>query len=162
MVKIYHFVNLVVWEELKAILQDENTDTIKHVMYCDSWSMFLAMRMFGYLGKRIAGTEYLFNLLAHLDHNFLILSSGKEELNTSAKIQVLPKDVTPENFTLGKLGNEISSVIVGISSPKQNALAIKIAMENPHIKNIYCFGAAVDLILPRPTIKQPNLLTFYI
>ena len=160
MVTIHHFVNLVVWEEINLIMNDSNTNTIKHVLYCDSWSMFFAIRLFGNMVKRRAGTQFLLSLLGSLDSSFLVLSSGKKALKTSANILDLPEDITPENFLLGKIGDNISSVIIGISSPKQNTLAIKIAMENPNIKDIYCLGGAVDLILSYGAIKRASLLRF--
>lgn len=160
MTKIHHFLNLVVWDAVNEEIRNKKTDTVKDILYCDSWSMLLMMKAFDFSGQRNPGTQFLQKLSSTIDVKFLILSSGMEIIESYAIIQTLPKNVIPGNFLMPELDENIDTVIIGISSPKQNLIARQIAIANPHIKDVYCLGAAVDLILSKRKIKDPNLLSF--
>lgn len=160
MTKIHHFLNLVVWDAVNEEIRDTTTDTVKDILYCDSWSMLLMMKAFGFSGRRNPGTQFLQKLSSSINVKFLILSSGMEVIEAYAIIQNLTKNLIPDTFLIPKLDEDVDAVIIGISSPKQNLIARQIAVANPHTKNIYCLGAAVDLILSRRQIKHPNLLSF--
>ena len=160
MTKIHHFVNLVFWEEIVDFLETENSKGVQHVVYCDTWSMYFLLKLFRISALRISGIDFLAELSSKIKSDFLILCSGKVELYSKALIKKLPKKVDLDYIkTIDYIDNKIN-IVIGISSPKQNIIAKHLALTNPNLKNIFCLGAAVDLLLVETGPKNFNFIDF--
>ena len=95
-----------------------------------------------------------------INRDYLVLCSGKKAINFAGAVEILDKDIQPSDNRVKNIAIKYRNVIIGISSPKQNILATEIASSGSAVENIYCLGAAVDIILIDRVENNPNLITF--
>lgn len=132
----YHFINLVSWGYFDYLSQNQKR-------YLDSFSIRLLAFLFGVKSKKVSGVSYYHDNRTRLNEALYLVS----KTNHFHKHQLeLPywEDEHSVEITDG-LREEIKNfqkLVIGISSPKQDALAIQIQNEFPQ-KEIYCLGAAV-------------------
>lgn len=132
---IYLYVNLVSWQ-FASQMPDVGTK-----FHCDSISLSVAASLMGFPLSRSSGVHGFQS--REQNQNTLFLSSTKLEKNNEV---VLPywkslDDIQLNDDIIEKL-NKVQEVYIGISSPKQDKLAIMIQEKFPCV-DIYCFGAAI-------------------
>ena len=141
-IQIIHFVNLVCWEDLLIIMKK---DPIKknyfQKFYCDTLSLKILSYLFGKNIFRFNGPTALKEVKKKGDIQYLVakpMSFSATVLPNLSKKELLEKFIN--SFVIEK-----SNIIIGISSPKQNFLALEIAKKNDTNTNtkIWCFGAAI-------------------
>ncbi len=132
----FHFVNLVSWKYFY------NKSSKNRTIYIDSLSLYLCCRLFRFRTKKMSGINFFHNKL-DIKNSFFLLS---EDNNSFKNKIVLPNwesldDINLDNVIMKKIG-EHESIVIGISSPKQDYLADLINDLFPK-KNIFCLGAAI-------------------
>lgn len=137
MTKIYHFPNLVCWDEVRHII--ESYPELEHEWYCDSRSLHFFVQKFGSEVCLFPGVDFYARL--NNKHDYLHMTAK----DVGYECLVLPMFDSIEDIRefSSKCSIEHSRIILGISSPKQNFLAAELASLNPMIKEIFCLGAAV-------------------
>ena len=131
-----HFVNLVSWRYFIKNKAD------KRNIFIDSLSLSFCCRLFGVSLKKISGVWFFHNKIDSNQSIFLV-SSDKKFFKHQF---VLPFWKSIDEISLDKKVvkqiEAFESIVVGISSPKQDRLADLINKLYPE-KNIYCLGAAI-------------------
>ena len=132
-----HFVNLVSWRYFI-----DNTTTNKRNIFIDSLSLWFCCRLFGVSVKKISGLWFFHNNIDPEQSIFLLSVDNNLYKNSI----VLPFWKSIEEISLNNLPIQemeaYESIVIGISSPKQDYLADLINDLYPE-KNIFCLGAAV-------------------
>lgn len=137
---IYHFANIVTWDFFQVNIKKDN-----QLVFVDGF--LLQALLFFRLGikvKKISGLNYYHNNLIHSNSLYLTFS-GNEGFANEEK---LPdwfgiEDVSlPNDLFIRIEQSNLSQIILGISSPKQDKLAMMIHEKFPD-KHIYCLGAAI-------------------
>ena len=133
---IYHFLNCV---SLFGFTPRRN-DTL----FVDSVSFRLCLTLNGINRVRESGLKfYESNRYNLVDNTLYLIDESKFEPNNriyeGLPIFNCPDDLVHYNLTIPK---EITSIVIGISSPKQDRLAQIISSTNSDIE-IYCLGAAI-------------------
>ena len=140
---IHHFPNFVCWKEIYNSYKD-----VRDLIYIDSTLCFLLGILFGKRGHFFPGTKmayFLFN--EPPEQQYFLLANNIKIINENKKL-ILPykssfeEDAELLNF-IGKLPYE-STLIIGVSSPKQNMLAIYLHSIRPDLR-YFCLGAAVGI-----------------
>lgn len=131
-----HFVNLVSWKYFIKKSSD------KRNIFIDSLSLWFCCRLFGFSTDKQSGI-YFFHKNIDVENSFFLLS---EDNNLFKNSLVLPfwksiEEISLDNSLIKKL-EPYESIVIGISSPKQDFLADLINNIYPE-KNIFCLGAAV-------------------
>ena len=131
-----HFVNLVSW---RYFYQNKSSNRKIHI---DSFSLYLCCRLFGKFLKKKSGINFFHNNL-NIEKSIFLL--GDENKFFENKI-ILPfwesiDDVCIDNLIIKEVEG-YESIVIGISSPKQDRLADLINEIYPK-KNIFCLGAAI-------------------
>ena len=131
-----HFVNLVSWKYFIKKPSD------KRNIFIDSLSLYFCCRLFGFSTKKISGVYYFHNNI-DIENSLFLLS---EDNNLFKNNIVLPfwnyiDEISLDNLLIQKI-DEYESIVIGISSPKQDCLADLINDLYPE-KKIFCLGAAV-------------------
>lgn len=140
---IYHYVNLVMWEDI-SVSFDANSERC----YCDSITMLIAARLCGIRLTRRPGTQAIQALRSSLTaSSTLVLAKNAEPNPDGFQVFALP---WYDSFIYipAKLKATISqskphTLLVGISSPKQNELARQLQKITPK-SDIFCLGAALN------------------
>lgn len=131
-----HFVNLVSWRYFINKYSD------KRNIFIDSLSLYFCCRLFGFSTKKTSGV-YFFHNNIDIENSIFLLS---EDNNLFKNNIVLPfwksiDEISLDNLLIQKI-EAYESIVIGISSPKQDYLADLINDFYPE-KNIFCLGAAV-------------------
>ena len=131
-----HFVNLVSWQYFIKKHSD------KRNIFIDSLSLYFCCRLFGFSAKKTSGV-YFFHNNIDIENSIFLLS---EDNNLFKNNIVLPfwkstDEISLDNLLIQKI-EAYESIVIGISSPKQDYLADLINDFYPE-KNIFCLGAAV-------------------
>lgn len=131
-----HFVNLVSWRYF--IKKYSN----KRNIFIDSLSLYFCCRLFGFSTKRTSGV-YFFHNNIDIENSIFLLSEDNSLFKNNI---VLPfwksiDEISLDNLLIQKI-EAYESIVIGISSPKQDYLADLINDLSPE-KNIFCLGAAV-------------------
>ena len=131
-----HYVNLVSWRYFINKYSD------KRNIFIDSLSLYFCCRLFGCSIKKTSGV-YFFHSNIDMENSMFLLS---EDSNVFKNNIVLPfwksiDDIRLDNSLIQKI-EAYDSIVIGISSPKQDYLADLINDFYPE-KNIFCLGAAV-------------------
>jgi hypothetical protein len=131
-----HFVNLVSWRYFIKKYSD------KRNIFIDSLSLYFCCRLFGFSTKKTSGV-YFFHNNIEIENSIFLLS---EDNNLFKNNIVLPfwksiDEISLDNLLIQKI-EAYESIVIGISSPKQDYLADLINDLYPE-KNIFCLGAAV-------------------
>jgi len=137
---IVNIVNLVGWQEIEELPHSQYA-----CYYCDSWSLAFAFRAAGVEDYyRLPGSEVARSLIGLSPYECTFLTPSELSLRTGAHQYVLPMLTSeePDYDRIKNLCRGRKFLIIGISSPAQNMLAEKIAMQNPEIK-IFCIGAMI-------------------
>ena len=134
---IYHFVNLVSWKSVSLL----NNDYSK--IFYDSISFIFISRLFGIKLQRNSGVGYFLNNFEVLQKSLFLVSEKSNLERNEIELPFWNKlnDIYLDEDLL-KIINNFDSIVIGISSPKQDYLASLIINEFPE-KNIYCLGAAI-------------------
>lgn len=132
-----HFVNLVSWRYFI-----KTTITNKRNIFIDSLSLWFCCRLFGISMKKKSGVWFFHNNIDK-ENSFFLLSEDNNLLKNNI---VLPfwksiNEISLDNLIIQKI-EAYESIVIGISSPKQDYLADLINDLYPE-KNIFCLGAAV-------------------
>ena len=132
-----HFVNLVSWRYFI-----KTTITNKRNIFIDSLSLWFCCRLFGISMKKKSGVWFFHNNIDK-ENSFFLLSEDNNLLKNNI---VLPfwksiNEISLDNLIIQKI-EAYESIVIGISSPKQDYLADLINDLSPE-KNIFCLGAAV-------------------
>lgn len=143
---IHHFVNLVVWEDI-ASLYDPKRD----ILHCDSLSFKIACKLVAELNialnpgsSVLQSHEQYFSAVSPA----LFLTSRSSLGFEGLKHVPLPADL---DISDDKIIDDLCHVtidmpiFIGISSPKQNFLAVKLFEKFPSLE-IYCIGAVLDAV----------------
>ena len=140
--KIIHFPNLVCGEDIF-----KDFDILRDSIYLDSFSCYFLGWLVGVKGNYLPGSEMANRLYQESsDLHYFLLSDDITEIPISHKL-ILPfrdnfnEDNSVKSFVQGLPKN--ASVIIGISSPKQNKLAILLWNIRPDL-TFFCIGAAVS------------------
>jgi hypothetical protein len=141
-IQIFHFVNLVGWEDLLMIMKEVPIKkNYSQTFYCDTLSLKILSYFFGKNIFRFNGPTALKKVKKKSDIQYLVakpMSFSATVLPNLSKKELFEKFIN--SFVIEK-----SNIIIGISSPKQNFLALEIAKKN-HINTnvkIWCLGAAI-------------------
>jgi hypothetical protein len=134
---IYHFVNLVSWKSVSLL----NNDYSK--IFYDSISFIFISRLFGIKLQRNSGVGYFLNNFEVLQKSLFLVSEKSNLERNEIELPFWNKlnDIYLDEDLLKRINN-FDSIVIGISSPKQDYLATLIIHEYPE-KNIYCLGAAI-------------------
>lgn len=142
MMRIYHYVNLVDWRSMYKIMLEG--DGLSSYFYVDTLSLQFLSKLYGFKLRKLAGVD-AFNDIKHKSNVSYLVTS-----DLSAGSTILPwfnsrSDMA--NFIANDLPRLplTSTIVIGISSPKQNELALMLAKSNclRNVEEIHCFGAAV-------------------
>lgn len=129
----HHYVNLVSAPWIIKNLHNEGK------YYCDSITMKWFARLKGLQVERISGVSVAEKILKL--ENSLILGSGDDvDINLPFWREIENVELTEE--ILDTIDDH-NNIIIGISSPKQDQLALLINEKYPNV-NIYCLGAAIS------------------
>ena len=136
---VVHFVNLVGWMEITA-LPEQNSD----IFYCDSLSLkAMILLVTGRNVRRNSGFKYVEELPSENVAVSYLLSFGTPSENRFILPQFGENDLRIdrelESFIVG---TNSRIVCIGISSPKQNILAIELSKIRSDLTYI-CLGAAL-------------------
>ena len=140
---INHFPNILCWEE---VFQQYNSSRDR--LYIDSISCRLLGLMLAVKGKYFPGTNMAHSLAEKFHDNCYFLLAEEISTISADKSLVLQHKDSFEGDTevlsfLEKIP-EGGFVVLGISSPKQNTLAIYLHDKRPDLE-YFCLGAAVKL-----------------
>ncbi|MDB2321133.1 hypothetical protein N9V26_03625, partial [Amylibacter sp.] len=107
----------------------------------------LLLRLFGHQVELAPGTKKIpFIINQARNPKCLMLVSRHVDIETECTIRTLPffddTVIIPDSL-LSLHGTKFQTIFIGISSPKQNELALKLAKIFPE-SDIYCVGAALD------------------
>ena len=131
----HHFVNLVSWRYFALDMRPYRK------IYVDSLTMKVMIRLFGRNTDRLSGVGYFAGANFPCETIFLTSSTYKAQY-----FYVLPFWNTKAEIVLSsKLRSAIldySTIVIGISSPKQDYLADLIKSQFPD-KEVFCLGAAI-------------------
>ena len=142
-----HFVNLVSWRYfIKTTINN------KRNIFIDSLSLWICCRLFGVSSKKTSGVWFFHNRI-DIDNSIFLLSSENKSFKNKV---ILPfwksvDEIILDNLLIQQI-EAYESIVIGISSPKQDFLADLINNLYPE-KHIYCLGAAIY------TSSKKNLLS---
>lgn len=140
---IHHFPNLVCWEEVYG-----NFNRNRDILYVDSISCHLLGLVLATKGKYYSGPEMAYSLSEKADDKYYFLLPEEIKRISNKKCLVLEfKDSFVDDEEVLSFIRDIPSgsyIILGISSPKQNNLAIYLHSLRPDL-DYFCLGAAVKL-----------------
>lgn len=142
MIKIYHYVNLVDWQSTHKIMIEN--DVVENYFYVDTLSLHFLSKLYGFRLRKLAGVDAFNDIRQKRNVSYLVTS------DVSRGSIILPwfnSRTDMANFIANDLPRLplTSAIVIGISSPKQNELAVMMARSNclKNVKEIHCFGAAV-------------------
>lgn len=141
-IQIHHFVNLIGWEEVLDIMKSSKNYDFLQNFYCDTISL------------KFLSTFFDKGILKFRGPNALrILIEQKKEIeyliSKSANIHQIALPQFDDNKSYQKFATSFcpkkNNIAIGISTPKQNHLALCIAKNSQISFNleIWCFGAAI-------------------
>lgn len=140
--KIIHFPNLVCWEDIF-----EDFDMHRDKLFLDSFSCYVLGRLIGVKGSYLPGSKIANKLFYESsDLHYFLLSEEIKGIPNSHKLILSFRADFEEDDTVKKFVKSLpknATVIIGISSPKQNKLAIMLWKLRPDL-TFYCIGAAVS------------------
>lgn len=141
-IQIIHFVNLIRWEDLLEIMKETSIKkNYSQSFYCDTISLEILSFFFSKNVLRFNGPTALKAVKKRGNIQYLVA----KPMNFSATVlPTLDKKELFEKF-INSFVIEKSNIVIGISSPRQNFLALEIAKKN-HTNidtKIWCFGAAI-------------------
>ena len=142
----HHYVNLVSAPWIIHNLHKEGK------YFCDSITMKWFARLKGYHVERISGVSVVEKILKF--ENSVVLGKGYIELPFWSSAE----EVELTNEIIEAI-RESNKVIIGISSPKQDKLALLINEKYSNVE-IYCLGAAISNKSPRTAFADKNSLTW--
>ena len=151
----YHFVNLVSWRYFESNSQNQK-------LYLDSISIRSLAFLFGVKLEKVSGVSFYNNNRVSFKEA-LHLVSERNDIHRNQKVLPFWKSVNSIEVT-DSLRNEINKydkLVIGISSPKQDALASQILAEYPD-KEIYCLGAAIYTDLQTKRLEPGFLWVFFL
>jgi hypothetical protein len=145
-----HFVNLVSW----SYFIDKDLD--ESIIFADSISFCLMARLVGINLKQISGVSSAMQICDKISTGYL-LSEDKSIPNSF----VLPfwkdlNEITLDNELLNFI-SKYENIVISISSPKQDKLAMLINKIQLN-KNIYCLGAAININKSVKFLEYFNLM----
>ena len=145
----YHFVNLV------SVSWFFGKDLNSSTLFCDGFTLALLSRIKGLRVKQISGPSMV-DSVKNLP-NLTILGGSGFDIDSHE----LPfwDDLGDVSLTteISEYIEEYDNIIVAISSPKQDKLALDINAKFPD-KHIYCFGAAVKMKDEIKYLEKYNLM----
>jgi hypothetical protein len=144
--EIIHFINLVCWSSVDDVLLESS---LKHEVFCDSISFKLVLSLIGFTCNRKPGSSIIPNDLFYLNRSDVLFITPYDMPQFSSYIICpnLENEIDYKNFAQTLFykysDKNINEIWIGISSPKQNKLALEILLlfKNPRI---YCVGAALQ------------------
>ena len=141
-IQILHFINLVGWSDLLNIMKEDlSNSNIVQKFYCDTISLQILCKIYGFNVLRLNGPEALKIVEAEGDVEYLV--------SKAVKFRAIVLPMLACKKSLHKFVNSYSinnsNIIIAISSPRQNYLALEIAKKNQNLVNtkIWCLGASV-------------------
>jgi hypothetical protein len=142
--KVVHFINIACWYHFFESFK--NSDTTRSAIFCDSISMRILCGFFGIrnLDYRTGSSEIETIYKAMGGKEMTVLSPFYIPFFGDDQI-VLEKELVDFDYVTSNISGSIAfnhNVFIGISSPKQNLLAMKLAQLRPDLK-IYCLGAVI-------------------
>ena len=154
-VRVFHYINLACWDEFYDVFKEYSSE--KSFVYCDSISMKLLLRIFGfqYMRNRAGSSETDYLLERKLDNKITVLSAFYISFFGDDQI-VLEDNLVDLDLCAASLSGVIpegNSVFIGISSPKQNFLAIKISELRPDLE-IFCLGAVISTFVHKADVEE--------
>lgn len=132
----YHFVNLV------SISWFLNQDLNLSKLYCDGFSLALLARLKGIRLKQVSGPSMTDSIMKL--PSLIILGSTESD---EYRYELPFWNNVNEVYLTDEITRQIEAyenIIIAISSPKQDKLALEINSKFPN-KHIYCLGAAVGM-----------------
>lgn len=147
----YHFVNLV------SISWFFNQDLKLSNLYCDGFLLALTGRIKGVQLKQISGPS-MADSIKNLPNLIILGNSGSDQ----HRFELPHWNNLNEVCLTDEISNRIGAydnVIIAISSPKQDKLALEINSKFPN-KHIFCLGAAVEMKHKIKELEKFNLMWF--
>jgi len=145
MTKIHHYVNLVGWYEIYNSIVGNDISSVKNIVYCDSLSLSILSRFFGNSVLRLPGPIAFSNYISSngLSKCTILSSDG---FGATYKLPFF-KNLSEIDSFLPEYPILNQDILIGISSPKQNVLASKLAklVSVDYEIDIHCLGAALNL-----------------
>lgn len=139
---INHYTNLVCWKSISSLQLTQQCE-----IWCDSISFALLLRIFGHRVELAPGTRLIPFIRNQIKNpECLMLFSGEPDIETECTVRILPfftDRVTVPKSILSLESTKFKTIFIGISSPKQNELALELAKVFEG-SDIYCVGAALD------------------
>lgn len=133
----FHFVNILTWE----FFTENRSEGL--IIYVDGFLLQLALFLTtGKWIKKKSGLNYYHNH-QWSESTLFLTSDGVQGFKNELSLPVWD-DATSLNISTSFLESisKFENIVIGISSPKQDFLALKIAREYPDIR-LYCLGAAL-------------------
>ena len=123
-IQILHFINLVGWSDLLNIMKEDlSNSNIVQKFYCDTISLQILCKIYGFNVLRLNGPEALKIVEAEGDVEYLV--------SKAVKFRAIVLPMLACKKSLHKFVNSYSinnsNIIIAISSPRQNYLALEIA-----------------------------------
>ncbi len=141
---VRHYVNLIGWQSILKIMREVSfRSNERHIFYCDTWSLRLLARVYGYKVRHKPGPSQIPVIRALKSVQFLTAHEN------GGGVLVLPMFANDQEIIefLRKFQPQSENIVIGISSPKQNYFALNLCKNNHlyklPIKNIWCLGAAL-------------------
>lgn len=142
---INHYVNLVCWKSISCLQLTQKCE-----IWCDSISFAILLRIFGHQVELAPGTKLIPFIRNQIQNpECLMLFSSEPNIETECTVRTLPffnDIITVPQSILSLENTKFKTIFIGISSPKQNELALELAKIFTG-SDIYCVGAALDKAL---------------
>lgn len=142
--KTVHYVNLTFWRKFVELTKDQNCSQSK--FFCDSLATYFTCRLVGMRDvlRKPGSSEIPLLLSAKRARILTVLSPYHLDFFESCQV-ILPKNFICTSEAISQLATAIPKghlVAIGISSPKQNELALMLNKLRADL-NIICVGAVV-------------------
>lgn len=151
----YHFINLVSWGYFDCLSQNQKR-------YLDSFSIRLLAFLFGVKSKKVSGVSYYHDNRTSLNEALYLVAKKNNFHKHQLELPYWEDEYSVEiTHFLREEIKKFQKLVIGISSPKQDALAIQIQSEFPQ-KEIYCLGAAIYTDLSSKRLNIGFLWIFFL
>jgi hypothetical protein len=150
---IHHYCNLICWEHISNLTSQKG----HFKLYCDSLSFQIMAQIFGFKLELTAGSNSHTSIISNVRKKHVLFLLPRVPNTLFESYIVLPKFgeepyIQKEVLDIVKKEN-IKTVFIGISSPKQNQYAEKLSVYFPYLE-IYCVGAILDQIAENGDLSQ--------
>ncbi len=144
LITVRHYVNLIGWRSVLQIMREGCVrENERHIFYCDTWSLKLVAKMYGTTVVHCPGPSQIEVIRSLKNIQYL---TANQQGGGSLTLPFFSNEKEMLDF-LVHFQPTAKNIVIGISSPKQNYLALNLCKNNylyqASIENIWCLGAAL-------------------